>query len=405
MILRFYLVFGWLLTSISAGCKPTDYYCHLGVKSTATESEIKKAYREKAKQYHPDKNPDDPENAKKQFILISEAYEVLSDTKTRAEFDDVLKYGGSRSSSGNGFGQHANYQSQQGFSRFGQQRHSPNVDEMFRHFHDMFAEEDIFFQQQRQQQRRQQQPFQGNPQQQNRRRFGKVHMQEDRFGNVYYSFSTEDTAHHGIFDDIFGQIPIVRLLMRGFYNMCFMFLMIYVAYVIVHVCCIAGINQQPSSRPSSFEAKKRAHRISSGIPLLSKVNLLEPGVMIIASATPSVTAVLKHLQVRFQHDPFRFAELPSRIADAPQLIQSSIKRLVGDDNDKQLLVYALAKKSSQCAVLCLDSDHLNGYDLHSMDEKELGLLIEQLVERWLEQLLQGGIPWTPLSIPPPAAAS
>ena len=55
-----------------------DYYEILGVSKSATASEIKKAYRKKAIQYHPDKNPGD-KTAEANFKKAAEAYEVLSD--------------------------------------------------------------------------------------------------------------------------------------------------------------------------------------------------------------------------------------------------------------------------------------------------------------------------------------
>lgn len=64
----------------------TDYYEALGITKSASADEIKKAYRKKAIQYHPDKNPGDPE-AEKKFKEISEAYEVLSDDKKRQMYD------------------------------------------------------------------------------------------------------------------------------------------------------------------------------------------------------------------------------------------------------------------------------------------------------------------------------
>ncbi|XP_026283350.1 protein tumorous imaginal discs, mitochondrial isoform X1 [Frankliniella occidentalis] len=63
-----------------------DYYDVLGVNKKADSKEIKKAYYQLAKKYHPDTNKDDP-NASKKFQEVSEAYEVLSDDTKRREYD------------------------------------------------------------------------------------------------------------------------------------------------------------------------------------------------------------------------------------------------------------------------------------------------------------------------------
>ena len=70
-----------------------DYYDILGVERDADPKTIKKAYRKKAVQYHPDKNPDNPE-AEAKFKEASEAYDILSNGEKRSNFDRFGSAGG-----------------------------------------------------------------------------------------------------------------------------------------------------------------------------------------------------------------------------------------------------------------------------------------------------------------------
>ncbi len=105
-----------------------DYYEVLGVSKDATADEIKKAYRKKAIQYHPDKNPGDKE-AEEKFKEAAEAYDVLSDSEKRAKYD---QFGHSMGPQGfGGFGG--------GGGSYGGFGGGMSMEDIFAHFGDIFG--------------------------------------------------------------------------------------------------------------------------------------------------------------------------------------------------------------------------------------------------------------------------
>ncbi|XP_078136635.1 dnaJ homolog subfamily B member 6b isoform X2 [Sander vitreus] len=101
-----------------------EYYQTLGVQKNATQEDIKKAYRKLALKWHPDKNPDNKEEAEKRFKELSEAYEVLSDENKRSTYD---RYGKDGLSAGGGGGGHYDHYGGGGFT-------FRNPDDVFREF-------------------------------------------------------------------------------------------------------------------------------------------------------------------------------------------------------------------------------------------------------------------------------
>ncbi|KAK2095633.1 DnaJ sub B member 6 [Saguinus oedipus] len=101
-----------------------DYYEVLGVQRYASPEDIKKAYRKLALKWHPDKNPEDKQEAERKFKQIAEAYEVLSDAK---KWDIYDKYSKEGLNGGGGGGRHFDSPFEFGFT-------FRNPDAVFREF-------------------------------------------------------------------------------------------------------------------------------------------------------------------------------------------------------------------------------------------------------------------------------
>jgi len=119
-----------------------DYYDILGVSHSASEADIKSAYRKKALKYHPDRNPDNAA-AEEKFKEAAQAYETLSNTDKRKKYDQFGHAGveGNMGGSAGGYGQ------------------GMNMDDIFSHFGDIF---DIFGGQQQTRKKSGPQPKQGH---------------------------------------------------------------------------------------------------------------------------------------------------------------------------------------------------------------------------------------------------
>ncbi|CAH1736043.1 dnaJ homolog subfamily B member 6-like isoform X2 [Aphis gossypii] len=97
-----------------------DYYSILEVTPNASINDIKKSYRKLALKWHPDKNPENQEQANRMFKQISEAYEVLSDDKKRKAYNQYGKDGLINGGSGNGARRRSNQRHPGHFDPFNQ---------------------------------------------------------------------------------------------------------------------------------------------------------------------------------------------------------------------------------------------------------------------------------------------
>ncbi|CAF0767641.1 unnamed protein product [Rotaria sp. Silwood1] len=165
----------------------TDFYEILEIEKTATDDEVKKAYRRLALKWHPDKNLSSKKQAEEKFKLISEAYEVLSDKDKRRKYDQLGRAGLS-----NGHGSSA-YSSNGGYSRFSEDFlnrtfHFHNPFDIFEQFMSHFGVDDDF-------------GFGMNP-------FGDLHSRLHRFGNQSSSSSRRDPHRQqmALFDNMFSPM-------------------------------------------------------------------------------------------------------------------------------------------------------------------------------------------------------
>lgn len=199
VIFRLWVIIPFLLLLLFLiDCKKTEnYYDLLGVKATASDRDIKKAFRKLALKYHPDKNKE--KAAEETFRKIAEAYGVLSDEEKRKKYDQ-MGHEAYIGTGGQGFGGDGQYQQQRSYY------HDFDMNDFFRHFDDAFNYEHQYHQShyahRHQQQAHGQQHQQFNHHFQRQHRANQKHYEDNP--QAHHQRQQRSHTFHGFnFDEIF----------------------------------------------------------------------------------------------------------------------------------------------------------------------------------------------------------
>jgi hypothetical protein len=321
--------------SWSRSAAPKTYYDILEVKTKATESEIKKSYRELAKKYHPDKNKDNPD-AQAKFIEISNAYETLSDSVKRREYDYSL----SDSDYGTNPHHHA------------YQRHN-TAPPHYRHPSGSGSGSRSSFH------------FSSNPR--GGSSYRTYHFSNPR-GN--FQFSTEETSIE-LSSWVSTILGIILFLLPALF-LCFPALSLYCLY---RICCGSGQSRSPpTSVPSSDSSLT-----SSFLPLLTKPALeMEGRVIIVALTAEAANLIRKVLKPKFAHDPIYFCRSTTESSTSSRRQTRSMP----------------ANSLSQLIALYKHGRKYSVYPPPSSPQDE-GTTPEPSSEiSWIERILEGQVKWT-----------
>ena len=261
------LSFVFLMLAALVRAKGKDAFSTLGVKRSASDKEIKAAYRQLSLKYHPDKNPDSKDNTK--FIEISEAYEQIGDSKSRKDYLQNLAMEGSRQ----GHAQHFHHR----------RNGHAQAEDIFRAFDRHFGEE-----------------FGGFNSHRGRNRGYK--RREFRFknggggGHYSYSYSSFDEAK---FPSVFGAIwSIGRLIFLPLLSTMGPLIML-----LIYCCCLPSGDRE-SSRNADRRKEGRASEDAANaqqLPALLDLNVPK-GVIMVASLDQYSEELLHLASPMFKHD-------------------------------------------------------------------------------------------------------
>lgn len=373
-----------VFTSLSSViASSVNYYQTLGISKTASPDEIKKKYRQLAKQYHPDKNPTDTEAAEKKFIEISQAYETLSDPEKRRSYDEELTFNRNPGSRGRGgFDSFQNFQNHQNRAKQWQgQRVDPF--EQFRRQFEQFEREQEEYEETTY-------VFQGRD---GRIYYQKVRQPKQKNSFHYeYSFHQEDPSLFQRFITYFFQYLFVPLLP--------------IFMVLACNCCCPTAKKTPAATPPPIDPHNESPSSSNDtsmppkikIPIVANQYLHRRGVITVVALKRSGIKILAILQPHFRNDPFLFTFYdPTVVNEDIEPIDTVLA--LGQANNEEFDLIAFSKNGKRFIVLSLDDRSNNNTNSQQDESTSLQLEKEKFIvtKQWLEKLIEGNINWNTIN--------
>jgi curved DNA-binding protein CbpA len=370
------------------------YYDVLQVPKHAGEDAIKKSYRRLAKLYHPDKNRDDPEEAQQQFVVLSKAYETLSDQRLRADYDHSLRFGGS------GDGQQQQQQQQQ-HARFGRssQRHF-TAEDILRSFHSQHHQQ----QQQQEEQEETIYMFQGSDGRTyyRRERTPRRHFQQEPFSALPYLYS-------------FLQLLFVVLVLNALFK-CFGIDPMVLPPQPAPQRPAAAVSpaDQPQQQPSAPPPQRPAS--SSSLPTLSTANLCRKSVVVVVALNARSERALLANKRHFRNDPLLFTSALALGNKSDDQVRSLLQTLLSGTghaavleeivrDDHLLCFVALYKSCTKYAVMIDTAEAVKmmpgataALNTSTSSPSTCSLPDVSVAQQWLEKVVEGRLTWLPTGV-------
>jgi hypothetical protein len=369
-----------------------NYYKVLGLKKEASGEDIKKSYRNLAKQYHPDKNPQDRENAEKKFIEISKAYEILSDPQQKAAYDDELSMNsrsGQFSSFGNnqrggGFNRAQQWRNQRNGGAGGDPFRSQDPFDMFRH-HFQQDESSSGYEE-------------------------KTYVYQGQDGRMYYQTVRTPKGKTKTFSFEFSATTTAAI--NYFFQYLFIPLLPLLLILCCNCCCPSASSavederrqqrRAPPSQSSHSSTQMEGEEIPEStvlarIPLLTNQFLLRKGVITIVSMSDNMTSILLSLQRYFKNDPLLFTQYHFGCNEEIDSLETALEFFHQEKDDSRRKqgentpsLVAFAKNGKKFLLFVVD-DFLE--EIKSDDIEKIQLL----TKKWLEKIVEGTVSWNTIA--------